>query len=262
MIVHTLPDGQLLCIHQNSHALMAAEFCRHWGNRDFARPMPDAPVLLGVVLHDNGWQEWETVAEVCDDGYPMDFLHGPVAQEKLVIWRRGVARAFAQHPYAGLLVGQHAARLYANDLDRLTGDEHTAVAAFIAEQDALVADVRDKFAGDSGFPAQALTPVTLGAHTRLLQFGDSASLQVCMPWGPTRTFADCPVDFQGETTSIEMAWAGQTIHFAPWPFDVAQFTVSVHGRRLAHTHFTGNEAYQAALSAAPYETLTWQVVPG
>lgn len=261
MIIHTLPDGQLLCVHQNSHALMAAEFCRHWGNRDFARPMPDAPVLLGIVLHDNGWIEWEAAAEVCDDGYPMDFLHGPLAEEKLVIWRRGVARAFAQHPYAGLLVGLHAARLYAADLDRLTGAEHTAVATFIAEQDALVVEARDKFAGDKGFPAQAFTPATLDAHTSLLQFGDFASLQVCMPWSPTRTFAACPVDFQGETTSIEMTWEGQTITFAPWPFGVDHFTVSIQGRRLTQTHFSTHAAYQAALAAAPYMTLTWQVIP-
>lgn len=259
MIVHTLPDGQLLCIHQNSHALMAAEFCRHWGNRDFARPAPDAPVLLGIALHDNGWMEWEAAAQVRDDGYPMDFLHGPSSHEKLAIWQRGVARAFAQHPYAGLLVGQHAAALYAADLDRLQGDEQAAVAAFIAEQEALVADVRKKVAPDL---ARALSPVTLAAHTRLLQFGDTASLQVCMPWGSTRTFAGCPVDFAGETTEIHMAWEGTTIHFTPWPVGVDRFSVSIHGRRLATTHFASHAAYQAALDAAPYGTLSWDVVPG
>ena len=40
MIVREMANGQLLCIHQTTHALMAEQFCRHWGNGDFARPLP------------------------------------------------------------------------------------------------------------------------------------------------------------------------------------------------------------------------------
>lgn len=59
MIVRELADGRLLCIRQTSHALMAAAFCRHWGNADFAPPAPYEPVLLAIAQHDNGWTEWE-----------------------------------------------------------------------------------------------------------------------------------------------------------------------------------------------------------
>jgi hypothetical protein len=54
VLVHTLPNGQLLCVHQNSHALMAAGFCRHWGNSDFAKPTPYDLVIHAIAQHDNG----------------------------------------------------------------------------------------------------------------------------------------------------------------------------------------------------------------
>jgi hypothetical protein len=121
MIVRAQPDGRLLCIHQTSHALMAYGFCRHWGNSDFAAPTPHAPVLAGIAQHDGGWSEWEAAPRLRADGAPMDFMHGPSLAEKLAIWQRGIERAAAQHPYAGLLVGRHAALLYQQDLSHLQG---------------------------------------------------------------------------------------------------------------------------------------------
>ena len=113
MIVREQPDGRLLVVNQTSHALMAAAYCRHWGNREFARPEPYDAVLAGIAQHDNGWYEWEEQPRLRADGYPMDFLHHDDPLAKVDLWARGAARAAAQHPYAGLLVGQHAASLYA-----------------------------------------------------------------------------------------------------------------------------------------------------
>ncbi len=84
-----MPDGRLLCINQTSHALMAAEFCHHWGNRDFACPQPYAAVMLGIAQHDNGWYEWEQRPHLRGDGYPMDFLHGPPGEEKIALVATG-----------------------------------------------------------------------------------------------------------------------------------------------------------------------------
>src|SRR5687768_3554419 len=106
MIVHNQPNGQLLCIHQTSHALMAAEFCRHWGNSEFATPTPYIAVMNAIGQHDNGWYEWECAPELREDGVPMDFMHGPAAKVKRELWQRGIDRASAQHPYAGLMVSR------------------------------------------------------------------------------------------------------------------------------------------------------------
>ncbi|GIV76024.1 DUF3891 family protein [Litorilinea aerophila] len=260
MIVREMPDGRLLCIHQTSHALMAASFCRHWGNRDFARPEPYDITLLAIAQHDNGWYEWEQQPELRPDGYPMDFIHGPQAETKLDLWRRGVARAWAQHPYAGVLVGNHAAYLYQGGLEDVTDpSERRLIQAFLDEQQERQDLLRARFGQDAAM-ARALRPAVLESNTRLLQFGDSASLQVTIPWASRRTFPRCPLDGEGTFVSIEMEHGDDTITFDPWPFDVDHFDVTIHGRLLSQRRFDHAAAYHAALAEAPYHCLTWQVI--
>jgi len=261
MIVQSRPNGQLLCINQTTHALMAAQFCRHWGNADFAKPTPYEVVMAAIAQHDNGWYEWEAAPEVDGNGAPLAFIPGPLYTEKLPIWQRGIDRAAAQHPYMGLMVSRHAALLYSGDLQHLQGDEGKAIEAFVARQGRWTNEVRQALAGDAELCRAAAEPL-LTAHTRLLQFGDSASLQVAMPWSKERLFPHCPVDFAGDYTTIRMYWEGQQISFDPWPFAIDHFTVSLHGRLLDRNSFTDHAAYRAALAAAPVQTLAWEVSAG
>ncbi|MBV7337165.1 DUF3891 family protein [Chloroflexi bacterium TSY] len=89
-------------IKASTHAVMAAAFCRHWGNADFARPKPYEIVMLAIEQHDNGWYEWELSSKLRADGYPMDFIHDDDPFGKIELWRRGINRAYAQHPYAAI----------------------------------------------------------------------------------------------------------------------------------------------------------------
>ncbi|NJN84382.1 MAG: DUF3891 family protein [Caldilineaceae bacterium] len=252
MIVRKLPGGKLLCIHQTSHALMAHDFCRHWGNRDFARPEPNSIVLAAIAQHDNGWTQWEQHPALNDDGSPMDFLHGPDGVEKIALWQRGVDHAYAQHPYMAVLVGRHASLLYGED-------SSSSTVAFVARQQQLLTDMRQQFAGDPEMSA-AFGDAAVVANTRILQFGDSASLQVVIPWAESRTFADCPIDSSGATVAIKMRIEGDAVTFSPWPFDVAAFAVNIHGRLLSQQQFAHEREYHAALQAAPIRTLRWSVV--
>lgn len=258
MIIHTLPNGQLLCINQTSHALMAAEFCRHWGNADFAKPAPFEVIMGAIAQHDNGWYEWEVAPKIDEEGAPLAFIPGPPFAEKLALWQRGIDRAAAQHPYMGLMVSHHAALLYVGDLQRLEGEERRSVEAFLDRQEQWTAKVRQQLA-DAAALRHAASEAVLMAHTRLLQFGDSCSLQVLMPWASERIFHHCPVDFAGEYAPVTLRWSGQEMTFDPWPFGVDEFSVSIHGRLLDQQRFPNDAAYQAALAAAPLHTLTWHV---
>lgn len=263
MIVRELANGQLLCIHQTSHALMAEEFCRYWGNRDFARPEPYSAVMLGIAQHDNGWYEWELQPKLRNDGYPEDFLHESDLNAKLQLWRRGIARLYAQHPYAALLLSRHAVLLYEGDLAHanLPAEARRRTEEFVHEQAHLLATVRQQFADDAHF-APALHEETLDANTWLLKFGDSASLQVIIPWAAERTLPNCPVDFQGAVTDIHMTYDNETIRFDPWPFGVDEFSVSIHGKLLNQRTFHTEAEYHAGLAKAPYRRLGWRVVAG
>jgi hypothetical protein len=266
VIVRELPDGRLLCANQTSHAHMAAEFIRHWGGDgkgDFA-PLPLFDLtLLATAQHDNGWHEWEAAPLLRADGFPMDFLHWGNALGKLDLWRRGIARAWAQHPCASVLVGQHARLLYVEfPNDRLPPDVQAATDAFNAEQDAAVDVARTLFAGDAEM-TRWLAPASVEAHARLLQFGDFASLQVAMPWAQRRVLRRCPLDDRGGFTEIAMehTWghgAGE-ITFDPWPYSVDAFTVAIHGRVLTQRTFATEAEYNAALATAPMLRLTWRV---
>ena len=258
MIVREMANGQLLCIHQTSHALMAEQFCRHWGNADFARPLPYMATMLALAQHDNGWYEWELHPRLRSDGYPMDFIHDTEPLGKVQLWRRGVNRVYEQHPYAALLVGRHAALLYGNDLPNLSGELRESVAEFIADQQMLLDVVRHAYANDDRYGA-FLTDDAIDANTRLLQFGDRASLQVLMPWAAEHRLPNCPLTTQ-ERITLTMRYTAHEITFTPWPFAVDRFAVEIHGKRLSARHFANEEAYHTALAEAPFLRLSWQVV--
>lgn len=260
MIVREMANGQLLCIHQTTHALMAEQFCRHWGNADFARPLPYIATMLAIAQHDNGWYEWELHPRLRHDGCPMDFMHDDDPVGKIGLWRRGVDRVFEQHPYAALLVGRHAALLYESDLPNLTGAVADQVAEFIADQQMLVDVARHAYAEDTRY-RELLTDVVVDANTRLLQFGDHASLQVIVPWSTHSILHNCPLNPQ-ERITLTMEYNAHEITFAPWPFGVDSFAVEIHGKLLPTRHFATEEAYHAALAEAPLRRLSWQVVKG
>ena len=260
MIVRVQPDGRLLIVNQTSHALMAAAFCRHWGNADFVAPEPYDAVLAALAQHDHGWHAWEQQPRLRGDGYPMDFLHDDDPPAKVALWERGIAHAAAQHPYAGLLVGQHAASLYVEyPTPSLPAQVQSRIHGFVATQRQQIDQLRDAW---QAIPATAtwLTAARIEANTRLLRFGDTASLQVCMPWDRDRVIQTVPVDGAGTFTKLRMTYDEDAISFDPWPYAVDSFTVEVWGRLLHAQIFTEAAAYHAALAAAPWLRLCWQVV--
>ncbi len=258
MIVREMPDGRVLCINQTTHAHMAEQFCRHWGNADFAPPTPHAEVMLAIGQHDNGWYEWELRPRLCANGYPMDFLQDDEPIAKLDLWRLSVDRVYSQHPYAALLVGRHAAWLYEGALSQITRPTVRAeVTRFIAEQTKMVQQVRQVLAEDRYFDPW-LTDDALDANTRLLQFGDFAVLQIAIPWANERIMPHCPLNHQ-EWVDIHMWYDESYIHFDPWPFCVDHFTVSIHGKLLSQRYFSDEAAYHAALALAPLQKLEWVV---
>ncbi len=258
MIVREMANGQLLCINQTTHSMMAAAFCCRWGNDEFAPPVPYEAVMLGIAQHDCGWFSWEQAPRLRLDGYPMDFLHGPVGIEKLQLWQDGIDRVYLQHPYAGLIAGQHAAWMHAESLSSISEEERCSTLAFINAQTERIEKTRRHWR-DNGTDGELLDEVALIANTHLLQFGDTASLQVTMPWSGERVFPQCPLSHCGDHVPIHMVHDGQEISFEPWPYGCDSFTVSVHGKLLDRRTFADHEAYHAALAAAPFTQLTWTV---
>lgn len=260
MIVGELSDGRLWCVNQTAHALQCEALCRQFGNADFPPPAEATVVAMAVGQHDSGWFEWEAAPEIDEAGRPVDFLHGPAWPVRLAQWERGIRRVFDQHPYAGVLVGRHAALLYDKMLATLPDvgpDERAAVEQFIASQPALVAEARRLLGCDGQLD---LSDQAIEADTALLQFGDTSSLVLCVPW-PGRAIR-VPIDRVGGFTDVRLGTDGRRVTYDPWPFGCDRFEVSVWGRVLDTATFPTHDAYRAALAVAPSLIRRWTVERG
>lgn len=263
MIVREMEEGGLLCLPQPAHGLMAAQFCRHWGNERFARPPLFDLLEVAVILHDSGWTDWEEKPQLRPDGVPMDFLHHTDVAEKIAIWRKSVQIAWGHHPYAALLVAHHAVLLYQMSLESLpfSADDREKIAGFFAWEEELQAQSRVHFR-DAPELLAGMEAESLKAHTRLLQFCDNASLRLSVPW-PSGALLGCfPTGGPEGCVDIRFCYDATTATCDPWPFGVESFPVTMTGYRLAERTFPDAASYHAALATAPLYSQRWQVQRG
>src|SRR5690348_13620620 len=109
-------DDAVIAIAQPSHAWLAGQIVRGWGNEGFAQPEPWEDVCLGAALHDIGWLAWEA-APTLDPatGRPPDF-RAMGARTHAETWTRGVRQALTIGRYPALLVSLHA-----DEIERVFG---------------------------------------------------------------------------------------------------------------------------------------------
>jgi len=100
------------CITQPDHAHLAAELMALWRADGLPAHPRRQEILFAVREHDNGWREPDSAPHLDrEHGRPHDFLSLPLS-ERLAVWPRGVDRYAERHPYAALLIAQHATALY------------------------------------------------------------------------------------------------------------------------------------------------------
>ena len=193
-------------ITQPAHAELAGQMAAHWGNEDFAAPghftkSPDPKrlrreVVLAVAEHDNGWWEWEADPPLsAEDGLPQglgEVLEHPAAG--LDRWRLGIPRLAERHPYASLIIGDHAYWLYATQFnpDPLAEFTHILQRGQAIYQSALEKEAR-RFLADVRHMQEefrirlekdplwevSLEPEHRKPHARLLQTLDALSSALC-----------------------------------------------------------------------------------
>lgn len=280
-MLKTRRDGQVWLVTQPAHAELSGQMAARWGNDTFARPGHFAAsanperlrqeVVLAVAEHDNGWWEWEADPPLsADDGLPQglgEVVASPV--EGMGRWRLGISRFAERHPYASLLIGDHAGRLYEAQFNPRHPPECThhllAGRAFYPDDQKEEArrfldDVRDlqkEFCGrleqDRSWQA-TLEPAHRNPHARLLQTLDALSLALCSAAitpvaGAAKgvgedhvVFSDVPRRNWEDRVSVEITPLGDgRIMIDPYPFDEAPLTVSVPAR-VVQPHTRWKEA--------------------
>jgi len=205
-MLKTQRQEKMWLVTQPDHAQVSGYLAAHWGNEEFARPGyfadsadPErlrAEMVFAIAEHDNGWWEWEADPPLsAEDGLPQglgEVLKNPVAGMER--WRLGIPRLAERHPYASLLIGDHAYWLYAAQFDpdpppEFTHHLHRGRSLYPKELETearrFLADVREmqeafrRRLEEDRFWRAALEPEHRNPHVRLLQTSDVLSLALC-----------------------------------------------------------------------------------
>jgi hypothetical protein len=251
-------------IGQPAHAWVSGQLARAWGNDAFPAPAPREPFCLAAEQHDVGWSDADLAPVAGAEGRPLSFMQQPRAAH-LAIWRGAARRLLPQSRYAALLVSLHGTSLY----ERVEASPETeeAIRAYRSEQRALQERLVEGFDREE-----------VDRNRRLLLVLDRLSLMLCH--GNATTLDDVPGAGGPATLRLEPAAgaapapaaarddravpaATATARFTldPWPFAAAAVVVGCEGRLLAGA-FGSDDELRAALDAAPWVPLRWELSPG
>jgi hypothetical protein len=235
-----------------------------WGNSDFARPEPFAPLRAATAVHDEGWRRWEDAPRV-RDGAPVDFP-GIDRTTHVDLYRQGIRHAEAIGPRVGLLVSLHGRGLYEGrgGLDpgppTPRSEREPAVRDFLAEQDAVV----ERFRARIGRDGEAAWE---WAAYRLLQTWDALSLYLtwrALPAGREGVLPRVPRSAADDAgTDLRLRPLGpDRCACDPWPFAADRVELPVRAREVPVRDYADDADLAAALAEAPWTTIVSVVTPG
>jgi hypothetical protein len=263
VIVSRRPEG-LLLVRQVDHQDQCGLMADAWGNADFARPDPFGPLATAAAVHDEGWRAWEEAPQVGEDGAPVDFPHID-RPTHVALYREGIEGAIARDPRAGLIVSMHGLGLYEGRLGLDEGPatprraRPPAVQAFLAEQDTVQGELRERIGAGTELDAWAW------AGYRLLQTWDVMSLH--LTWraqaaGRETTLPQVPraAGDPGVTLTLRPVDA-LAATCDPWPFGVDEVALPVAARVVEDRPYASDADLQGALRAAPWETRAFRMLP-
>ena len=248
---------------------MSGQLARAWGNAAFPPPSPREPVCLAAEQHDVGWADADLAPARGPEGRPRSFLEQP-RPAHVAIWRGAARRMLAQSRYAALLVSLHGTSLYEHvDADAATPDVAAAIRAYVAGERALQAQLADGLDADE-----------IDRNRRLILALDRLSLALCH--GNATKLEHVPAASGASTIGVEPVGPDAaprspaharddhavppgtaTARFVvdPWPFAAPALVVGCEARSLPGAF--GDEAQlHAALAAAPWVALRWELSPG
>jgi hypothetical protein len=247
VLVRADGDGAL-AIGQQSHAWLAGQLARAWGNERFPAPEPREAIALGAEQHDLGWALFDLSPGLDPgSGLPRSFLQITV-EEHLQIWRSAPERLLTQSLHAALVVSLHGRSLselraqhapaQAQALSSHIEAERVRQARLLAALDLSEADAR-------------LT-------RRQMWTWDGISLALCNAWHPF-TAKDVPTRDGLVDLDLETHPDG-SVELEPWPFSEDRVEVRCEARRLP-ARYTDEAAMTRTLERADPLTLTFVLEP-
>jgi hypothetical protein len=243
-------DGDaVVAIGQASHAWIAGQLARGWGNARFPRPEPFEEVCLGATQHDIGMATWDLAPDLDPaTGLPRPYF----AMDRfthLRLWTEAPTRLLTQSAWAALLTSLHGTSLYERYPPR-TDDPAVAraVAAYLDGQRALQVRLAAEVGADED---------RLRTNRDLLGLWDQLSIALCEDH--ERHVVDGVPSVDGPVT-LTLVREHDHLTLDPWPMGDDALVVVGEGRRL-EGRCADAEALAAALASAVRVALRFVLRP-
>jgi hypothetical protein len=244
-----LHDDGALAIGQLSHAWLAGQLARAWGNEQFGGIGPREEIALGAQQHDIGWALFDLEPRFNPQtGLPRTFLELTV-EEHLAIWRGAPERLASQSLHAALVVSLHGRSL--SELRARTRPEQAeALQDHIDEERARQTELR---------AILGLSEAETERTRRQMWAWDSLSLALCNAWRPF-TVRDVPTADGLIDVELHDRDDG-TSTLDPWPFAQARVDVRCEARRLL-ARYPDESTMQRAFARSDPVTLIFPLAAG
>ncbi|MDQ6806258.1 MAG: DUF3891 family protein [Actinomycetota bacterium] len=248
MLLRELGDA-VLAIGQASHAWVAGQLARAWGNQRFAAPEPREEVCLAAEQHDVGMAEWDLRPSLNPrTGRPHSFLELPLVAH-LQLWTAAPAKLLSQSGYAALLVSMHGTGLNERrDLAKLSAAQRELVCEYLERQRKLQAALAEQLGADRA---------ELYRNQRLVRTWDTLSLALCLGW-QSLALTDVPAT-DGQLELALAALGTDLFTLQPWPFAAHRVELRCEGRSL-RGRFDTEAQLHYALEHAPVAELLFTLV--
>ena len=250
MMVCPYDEEQLLLILQVDHSRVTGWLAAHWGNDDFASPVPYDAMVLAAQEHDTGWWDWEIKPQLNDEGMPPDYI-GSIKHLGQTVWldfyRHGITRLAEQDAYAGYVVSLHAEALLTQGKGLLSYmpdySVHPAVREFLRQQESYRAGLMDRLKASPEY-RDYVSDEQLWTNFKLMEVYDQMGQFVCNRYpfnathrknGPSHTMSGVPVPVktnQEDTTLTFDIEDESRATVSPYPFDIDPLPISFQGRLI------------------------------
>jgi hypothetical protein len=243
VLVRATDEGALV-IGQLSHAWLAGQLARAWGNERIPVAEPFEDTVLGAEQHDIGWSSFDLRPPLDrDSGRPRNFLELSV-DEHLAIWRGAPERLLSQSAHAALVVSMHGSSL-----------SQLRASAAPEQAPALRGHIEEERARQSRLRAALGVSHEQAERTRRQMWTwDGLSLALCMGWRP---FTSREVPARDGLIDVELGdLAEGECTLTPWPFGEDRVEVRCEARVLTRRYEDEDEMHEALAQAQP-RTLTF-----
>ncbi|KLT65630.1 DUF3891 family protein [Pedobacter sp. BMA] len=214
-------------ITQRAHGLLAGQVCARWKLSN--QPAHWVETLTATAEHDDIYNEFERDPLIDENGAPINFK---ATRFDLDATSRLMDMALTKSRFVALLLSRHIA---------FTHGEDPLARSFLSS----LKKQEKKWMKEAGVSASEAD-----SAYQLLEFCDAFSLLICQGQIPPEN-RHIEISSGPDGVAYSLSEIQKTIVVKPWPFDADEFTVRYETRTIKQLKFKNNEAFRAALKAAP-----------